>query len=81
MAKVTKKSVFGSPSSVKEQPIDKTTRNVRKIVDEETEQRRVKMARLRAARLEKEAGRPAKTITTRTPGTSKGSPYTDVKKR
>ncbi|MEN9011540.1 MAG: hypothetical protein ABF241_05695 [Yoonia sp.] len=40
--------------------MDKTTRIVRKMVDEEAEQRQVKMDRLRIARLEREANTPTK---------------------
>ncbi|MFG5380464.1 hypothetical protein [Yoonia sp. R2-816] len=40
--------------------MDKTTRVVRKMADEEAEQRQVKMDRLRNARLEREANTPTK---------------------
>ena len=53
MAKLTNASMFKIPSSAKELPIDKTTRNVRKIVAGETERRQAKIARLRKSRLER----------------------------
>lgn len=56
MAKLKKVPVLNNFSTEKEVPIDKTTRIVKEILDEETSQRHVKMARLRKARLESEAG-------------------------
>ena len=60
MAKLTKTSVFKAQGSKAETPLDKTTRVVRKMVDEEAEQRQTKMNRLRNARLEREANTPIK---------------------
>jgi len=40
--------------------MDKTTRIVREMVEEEAEQRQVKIDRLRKARLEREANTPIK---------------------
>ncbi|WP_084355200.1 hypothetical protein [Primorskyibacter flagellatus] len=60
MAKPTKTSVFKAQGPNAETPMDKTSRIVRKMVDEESEQRQVKMDRLRSARLEREANTPAK---------------------
>ncbi|SDZ57185.1 hypothetical protein SAMN05444004_12317 [Jannaschia faecimaris] len=52
MAKLTKTSLFKAKGSKAETSMDKTTRIVRKMVDEDAEKRRVKMDRLRNARLE-----------------------------
>ncbi|WP_299695198.1 hypothetical protein [uncultured Tateyamaria sp.] len=60
MAKLTKKSVFKAQIPNAETPLDKTTRIVRKMVEEEAEQRQVKNDRLRNARLEREANTPTK---------------------
>jgi hypothetical protein len=60
MAKLTKDTVFKTSISVSETAMDKTTRIVREIMDNEAEQRQAKMARLRNARLEREANTPAK---------------------
>ncbi len=60
MAKLTKTSVFKAQGPKVETQMDKTTRVVRKMADEEAEQRQVKMDRLRNARLEREANTPAK---------------------
>lgn len=60
MAKLTKTSLFKASGPTTETPIDKTTRIVREIVDGEAEQRQVKMARLRKARLEREASTAVK---------------------
>ncbi|TRD18924.1 hypothetical protein [Palleronia caenipelagi] len=58
MAKLTKTTVFKAQASRAETPMEKTTRIVRKIVDEEAGQRQVKTDRLRIARLEREANTP-----------------------
>lgn len=58
MARLTKETVFKTSIPKSETAMDKTTRIVREIIDGEAEQRRVKMARLRAARLEREANTP-----------------------
>ncbi|MBW4709835.1 hypothetical protein KX928_18785 [Roseobacter sp. YSTF-M11] len=60
MAKPTKTSVFKAQSPNAETPLDKTTRVVRKMVEEEAEQRQAKNDRLRKARLEREANTPTK---------------------
>ena len=60
MAKLTKTSVFKTQNPKPETPMEKTTRIVRSIVDEEAEQRQTKIARLRKARLEREANTPTK---------------------
>ena len=59
MAKLTKTSVFKAQGPKAETPMDKTSRIVRKMVDEEAEKRQVKIDRLRNARLEREANTPS----------------------
>ncbi|MCK0097104.1 hypothetical protein MWU60_16125 [Yoonia sp. F2084L] len=61
MAKLTKKSVFKSYDTKPETPMDKTTRVVRKMVDDDAEERQAKITRLRNARLEREANTPSET--------------------
>lgn len=58
MTKLTKNNLFRVYDSKPETAMDKTTRVVRKMVDEETEQRDAKNSRLRNARLEREANTP-----------------------
>ena len=58
MAKLTKTDVFKAYDSKPETPMDKTTRVVRKMVDEDAEKRQAKITRLRNARLEREANTP-----------------------
>ena len=60
MAKLTKTSVFKAFSRDVETPMDKTTRIVRTMVEEEAQQRQAKNDRLRNARLEREAKAPTK---------------------
>ena len=55
MAKLTKKNVFKACDAKPETKMDKTTRVVRKMVDEDAEERQAKITRLRNARLEREA--------------------------
>lgn len=64
MAKLTKTDVFKAYDSKPETPMDKTTRVVRKMVDEDAEKRQAKITRLRNARLEREANTPPETTTT-----------------
>lgn len=59
MTKQTKTTVLKESFLDKETPIDKTTRIVRKMIDDEAEQRLAKLQRLRKARLEREANTPA----------------------
>lgn len=54
-----KSSVFKTQTPRAETPMDKTIHIVREIADEEAEKRRIKNARLRSARLEREANTPA----------------------
>ncbi|MCZ4354876.1 hypothetical protein O4H61_20410 [Roseovarius aestuarii] len=58
MTKLTKNTLLKVRGSKPETAMDKTTRVVRQMVDEETEQRRAKNSRLRNARLEREANTP-----------------------
>lgn len=58
MTKLTKNTLFKVYDSKPETPMEKTTRVVRQMVDEETEQRQAKISRLRNARLEREANTP-----------------------
>lgn len=58
MTKLTKNNLFKVYDSKPETAMDKTARVVRQMVDEETEQRDAKNARLRNARLEREANTP-----------------------
>lgn len=60
MAKLTKTTLFKAQMPKPETAMDKTTRNVKQIVDGEAEERLVKMTRLRNARLEREAHTPKK---------------------
>ncbi len=55
MANLAKTTVFTSYTSPKETPLDKTTRIVRRITEDEAEVRHQKTARLRKARFESEA--------------------------
>ncbi len=60
MAKLTKTSLFKAQAPKAETPLDKTTRIVGKMVEDEAEQRQAKNERLRNARLEREANTPTK---------------------
>ncbi len=60
MAKLPTSNVFPTSESRPETPMDKTTRAVKEILDGETEHRQIKTARLRNARLDKEAVTPVK---------------------
>lgn len=71
MANLAKTITFTSDRSPKETPLDKTTRIVRRITDDEAELRHQKTARLRKARFEKEAGEVVETIATAAGGTRK----------
>ena len=61
MAKLTKTSVFKAQAPKAETQMDKTTRIVRKMADDDAEKRLVKINRLRNARLERERNTPSKT--------------------
>ncbi|GAA4215218.1 hypothetical protein GGQ68_002885 [Sagittula marina] len=58
MTKLTKDNLFKVYASKPETAMDKTTRVVRQMVDEEAEQRDAKNSRLRNARAEREAHTP-----------------------
>lgn len=60
MAKLTKTSLFKAQPPAAETRMDKTSRIVRKMVEDEAEQRQVKNDRLRTARLERDANTPTK---------------------
>jgi hypothetical protein len=58
MTRLTKSTLFKAAKPRAETPMDKTTRIVRGIIDDENEQRETRTARLRKARLEREAATP-----------------------
>ena len=58
MVKLTKTTLFKAYKPAAETVMDKTTRVVREMLDEETEQREIRTSRLRKARLEREAITP-----------------------
>ncbi len=66
MTKPTKLNVFTKTDPKPETPMEKTTRAVTQMVDGETEQREIKTARLRKARLEKEADETDKVVPPKT---------------
>jgi hypothetical protein len=69
MANLAKKIAFTHEGSLKETPLDKTTRIVRRITDNEADVRHEKTARLRKARFEKEAEEAVETVATAPSGT------------
>lgn len=71
MAKLTKHSLFKEGKPRAETLIDRTTRAAREIVEDELEQRELKTARLRKARLEREANTPAKAPEAKSKGARK----------
>ncbi len=64
MANLAKTTVFTSTSSPKETPLDKTTRIVKRITEDDAVDRHEKTDRLRKARFENDANMPAEAITT-----------------
>ena len=62
MANLAKTTAFVSASGPKETALEKTTRIVRRITDDEAEVRNKKTARLRKARFESESGEVVETI-------------------
>ena len=62
MAKLTKTNIFPTSKLRAETPMDKTTRAVKEIIEGDTENREIKTARLRKARLQSEANSPSKAI-------------------
>ncbi|WP_380055510.1 hypothetical protein ACFE33_00565 [Falsihalocynthiibacter sp. SS001] len=73
MVKPPEKSMFKAYKAKPETILDKTTRVVRKMVDEEAEIRQAKITRLRKARLEREAS-TAPASETRKPRKTKPTP-------
>lgn len=71
MAKLAKTTLFTYGDTPKETALDKTTRIVRRMNDEDAEKRHLKAARLRRDRFKKEAGEPVETIATAPSGTRK----------
>jgi hypothetical protein len=71
MAKLTKHSLFKEDKPRAETLIDRTTRAAREIVEDEAEQRDLKTARLRKARLEREANTSAKAPEAKSKGVRK----------
>ncbi len=63
MAKLAKTTVLISTGRQKETSLDKTTRIVRRITEDEAEKRHLKTAHLRKARLESKTDTPDETIT------------------
>ncbi|MEP4531256.1 MAG: hypothetical protein ABJ050_28615 [Paracoccaceae bacterium] len=61
MSKPTKKNLSKVYDAKPETAMEKTTRVVRQMVDEDAEQRHAKNSRLRTARLEREANTPPET--------------------
>lgn len=71
MAKLNKSTLFKPLKPRSETPMDKTTRAVWEILDQETQQREVKTERLRKARLEREAATPEEAPKAKPGGSSK----------
>jgi hypothetical protein len=63
LTKHTITNVFKEHNPKPETALDKTTRVVRQMVDEEAEQRQAKITRLRNTRLERDANTPPETTT------------------
>lgn len=64
MAKLALKTLFTSDEIQKETALDKTTRIVRRMNNDDAEKRHLKVARLRSARFQKEAGESAEASVT-----------------
>ena len=73
MTRLTKTTFFKPAPPRAETLMDKTTRIVRGIIDEEAEQRLLKTSRLRKARLEREAATPEDTVAAK-PGRARAKP-------
>lgn len=73
MTKLTKTTLFNTTKPRAETMMDKTTRVVREILDDETEKRQVRTSRLRKARLEREAIAPVDASTS-TPSAARKKP-------
>ena len=73
MTRRTKTTLFKPTPPRAETLMDKTTRIVRGIIDEEAEQRLLKTSRLRKARLEREAATPEDAVAAK-PGRARAKP-------
>ena len=73
MAKLAKTTLFTYGDAPKETALDKTTRIVRRMNDEDAEKRHLKATRLRSDRFKKEAGESAETSAAALSGTRKRS--------
>lgn len=71
MVKLTKLNAFTTTKPRTETLMDKTTRAVREINEEDAEKRETKTARLRKARLEREACSPSNAIAPTSSGARK----------
>lgn len=71
MAKLAKTTLFTSTETPKETALDKTTRVVRRMNDEDAEQRHLKATRLRNDRFRAEADEPVETNSSAPNGTHK----------
>ena len=71
MAKLAKTTLFTSAEAPKETALDKTTRIVRRMNDEDAEKRHLKAARLRSDRFKKEADETVETSAAAPSGTRK----------
>ena len=71
MANLAMTTLFTSAEAPKETALDKTTRIVRRMNDEDAEKRHLKAAQLRSDRFKKEAGEPIETSTAKPSGTHK----------
>ncbi|SFM25066.1 hypothetical protein [Shimia aestuarii] len=79
MTKLTKTTLFKPTPPRAETLMDKTTRIVRGILDDEAEQRENKTARLRKARLEREAATRAEPVSAK-PSRSRAKARTTMPK-
>ena len=73
MAKLAKTTLFTSGDAPKETALDKTTRIVKRMNEEDAERRHLKAAHLRNDRFKKEAGESAETSAAALSGTRKRS--------
>ncbi|QIE47875.1 hypothetical protein G5B38_19830 (plasmid) [Pseudohalocynthiibacter aestuariivivens] len=79
MTKLTRTTLFTTPAPRPETPMDRTTRAVTEIIDAQTEKREIKTARLRKARLEREAGTQVKAVAPKSKRVSTKSPAKAIK--
>lgn len=71
MANLAKTTLFTSAEVPKETALDKTTRIVRRMNDEDADKRHLKAARLRSDRIKKEADESIETVAPAPSGTRK----------